>query len=57
MVPNFVQRVGLAPARTGGEQAILKRADHRFIERIEIVSHKGLTSFPLGSVEGSWRVS
>src|ERR1700722_17118725 len=44
MVPNFVQRVGLA--RTGGKQAILKRADHRFIERIEFVSHNGCASFP-----------
>ena|SRR5258708_7631161 len=31
---------------TGGKQAILKRADHRFIERIEFVSHNGRTSFP-----------
>jgi hypothetical protein len=30
----------------GGKQAILKRADHRFIKRIELVSHKGNTSFP-----------
>ena len=44
MLPNFVQRVDLA--RTGGKQAILKRADHRFIERIELVSHNGSTSFP-----------
>ena len=44
MVPNFVWRVGLA--KTGGKQAILKRADHRFIERIEFVSHNGRTSFP-----------
>lgn len=44
MVPNFVQRVGLA--KTGEKQAILKRADHRFIERLEFVSHNGLTSFP-----------
>ena len=44
MVPNFVERVGLA--RTGGKQAILRRADHRFIKRIEFVSHNGRTSFP-----------
>jgi hypothetical protein len=44
MVPNFVERVGLA--RRGGKQAILKRADHRLNERIEFVSHKGRTSFP-----------
>src|SRR5579862_3971530 len=44
MVPNLVYRVGLA--RTGRKQAILERADHRFIERIEFVSHKGHTSFP-----------
>jgi hypothetical protein len=43
MAPNVVQRVGLE--RTGGKQAILKRADHRFIERIEFVSHNGHTSF------------
>jgi hypothetical protein len=41
--PNLVERVGLA--RTGGKQAILKRADHRFIER-EFVSHIGYTSLP-----------
>ena len=28
-------------ARIGGKQAILKRADHRFIELIELVSHRG----------------
>jgi hypothetical protein len=44
MVPNFVQRVVLAG--TGGKQAILKRADHRIIQRIEFVSHNGNTSFP-----------
>jgi len=44
MAPNFVQRIGLA--RTGGKQAILKRADRRFIKRIEFVSHNGCTSFP-----------
>src|SRR5580700_3311687 len=44
MAPNFVQRVGLA--RAGGKQAILKCADHRFIERSEFVSHNGSTSFP-----------
>jgi hypothetical protein len=27
-------------ARIGGKQAILKRADHRFIELIEFVSHR-----------------
>jgi hypothetical protein len=43
MVPNFVERVGLA--RTGGKQAILKRADHRFMERIEFVSHKEVPPF------------
>jgi hypothetical protein len=43
MAPNFIQRVGLA--RTGGKQAILKRADDRFIERIEFVWHNGHTSF------------
>ena len=37
-------KVGLA--RKGGKQAILKRADHRFIERFEFVSHNGRTSFP-----------
>ena len=44
MVPNLVQRVGLA--RTGGKQAILKRADRRLIKRIEFVSHNGCASFP-----------
>jgi hypothetical protein len=43
MAPNFVQRVGLA--RTGRKQAVLKRADHRFIERIEFVSHNGRPPF------------
>jgi len=52
MLPNFVQRVGLAG--TGGEQAILKRADHRFIERIEFVSHNGRTSFPQLRVLGEY---
>ena len=39
-----LERVGLA--RTGGKQAILKRADHRLNKRIEFVSHNGFTSFP-----------
>lgn len=43
MAPNFAKRVSLA--RTGGKQAILKRADHRFIKRIELASHNGRTSF------------
>ena len=50
MTPNFVQEVGLA--RTGGKQALLKRADHRFIERIEFVSHNGYL-LSSGSVESS----
>jgi len=29
----------------GGKQAILKRADHRFIELIEFVSHMGVPPF------------
>jgi len=43
VAPNLVDRLGLA--RTGGKQAILKRADHRFIKRIEFESHNGHTSF------------
>jgi hypothetical protein len=39
-----VKRVGLA--RTGGKQAVLKRADHRFIDGVELTLHNGRTSFP-----------
>jgi hypothetical protein len=42
MPKRYLGKVGLA--RTGGKQAILKRADHRFIQRF--VSHNGCTSFP-----------
>ena len=43
IAPKFVERVGLA--RTGGKQAVLMRADHRFFGRIEFECHSGPTSF------------
>jgi len=42
MPKRYLGKVGLA--RTGGKQAILKRTDHRSIQRF--VSHNGCTSFP-----------
>ena len=30
---------GVGLAGTGGKQAILKRADHRFVERIDFITH------------------
>jgi hypothetical protein len=40
---TMLERVGLA--RTGGKQAILTHADHRFIELIEFVSHTDIPPF------------
>src|SRR5262245_18734288 len=34
------------PSEEGGKQAILKCADHRFVEQLEFVTHNGRTSFP-----------
>jgi hypothetical protein len=38
----------------GGKQVILKRTDHRFIKRIELVSHNGRTSFPQSRALGDY---
>jgi hypothetical protein len=47
MVPklNFCLEI-VCLARIGGKQAILKRADHRFIELIEFISHLGVPPCP-----------
>src|SRR5262245_17364270 len=53
IAPNVVLRIGLA--RTGGKQAVLMRADHRFVGRFEFAFHSGHTSFrqaPVGRGAG-----